>query len=71
MINRIALDTGNCLIGVEILGSTKASLPVQRKGQIKLNLRWGTALDENIVVVCLLQYSSLLTIDEHKQVLIQ
>jgi len=56
-------------VALELLPNVGASLPVTRKGQVKLSLRFGAPLDENINVLVLCQYASVIQIDEHKQVL--
>jgi len=56
------------LTAIEILPNQAGSFAVNKKGQIKLSLRFGGALDENVTVLLVSQYQGVIEIDQYKQV---
>ena len=60
------LYAGNVLTAIELLPNQAGSFAVNKKGQVKLNLRFSSPLDENVTAVLLCQYQSVVEIDNNK-----
>ena len=61
----------NCLICVELLPSSNQGLCVNRKGQIRLTLKFRSNLPENTSAVVYCSYQSIIEIDSHSSVIFE
>ncbi|CAG7720689.1 unnamed protein product, partial [Allacma fusca] len=62
-------DKCNVLTAVELLPNSGNALSVNRRGQVKVQLKFREALDEPVDVVIYTQYLSIVKIDGNKQVI--
>ena len=65
------LLTGNTLIAIELLPNAGDALSVNRKGQVRLSLKFKSALTQTLVGIAYLQYQSIIEIDKHSNVIFE
>lgn len=57
-------------MAIELLPNSGNFLSVNKRGQLKVSLKFRTALDKNINVIVYCQYQSVLEIDADKRVIL-
>jgi len=63
-------SAGNVLIAAELLPNQPDSLTVNRKGQIKIGLKFREALAESVTAIVFVLYQSCIEIDRNKTVIL-
>ena len=53
---------------MELLNNTGSALSVNKRGQLSVSLKFGSALAEPVVCVILSQYQAVITLDANGQV---
>ena len=72
MFYNFLLLTGNTLIAIELLPNAGDALSVNRKGQVRLSLKFKSNLkDKTLVGVAYLQYQSIIELDRHSNVIFE
>ena len=71
MFRNFLLLTGNALIAIELLPNSGDALSVNRKGQVRLSLKFKVAVPKALTGVAYLQYQSIIEIDNYSNVIFE
>ncbi|CAG7820850.1 unnamed protein product, partial [Allacma fusca] len=69
-LDRDNYTAGNCLVAIELLPNSGNFLSVNRRGQIKISMKFKSPLDQNINVLVYCQNQAVIEIDAEKRVIL-
>ena len=60
--------TGNCLLAVEFLPTSGAALAINKKGSVKVSVKFRSATTQNLTAIVLCMYQAIIEIHPDKTV---
>lgn len=69
-MSRENFSKGNCILTFKTKDESQGLQPMSERGQLRLDLKFSSPLPESVTVICYGKFSSVLTIDNTRNILI-